>query len=92
MITPNTGKRVDATKEVSKRKKITMAGIIFAYIGAITRWLFSGFKGKINQRFLGDETDDLTSHLSSSVLNRVIGIIVFIIIIGLIGFIQKNSK
>ncbi len=38
------------------------AGVIFAHSGALVRWLVSGIEGLINQRFVGDEKDDLSSH------------------------------
>lgn len=66
-----------------------MAGIIFAYIGAFTRWLLGGMKGSVTKYFIGDDDDDLSSHFSGATINRIIGIIVFIITIALIGYIQK---
>lgn len=66
-----------------------MAGVIFAYIGAFTRWLFGGMRGSVKQRFIGDENDDPSLKFSSSVLNRIIGIIVFVVIIAVIGYFDR---
>jgi hypothetical protein len=68
-----------------------MAGIIFAYIGAFTLWMLRGFKGNIKDLFYGKEEDDLSTHLSSSILNKIVGLIVFIIVIAIIGYIQKTK-
>lgn len=63
-----------------------MAGIFFAYIGAVTRWIIGGMRGSINEYFIGKKDDDLSKHFSESTLNRIIGIIVFLIVIATVGF------
>jgi hypothetical protein len=71
---------------IKERRINKMAGIIFAYIGAVTRWLIGGMSQSINEYFIGKEDDNMASHISEATLNRIIGIIVFLIVIATVGF------
>ncbi|MBA2583272.1 MAG: hypothetical protein H0V01_07795 [Bacteroidetes bacterium] len=68
------------------------AGIVFAYIGAAVRWLFSRKKRKISEIFYGTSDQDISTHFVDSVTNKIIGAIVLIILILTIGYLTKIAK
>lgn len=46
--------------------------------------------GSINQYFIGKVDDGLTKHISEATLNRIVGIIEFLIVIATIGYVLED--
>ena len=66
-----------------------LVGTVLAYIGSVTRWLFTGRKKTINYFFRGAEEHDLSKHFTNSIFHKLLGMVVLILLIFVIGYFTK---